>query len=94
MICYFGFVLDFKDCFNELEQQALYRGIWWGRGGISRERTQEAWIFVDNLALYDLSDGYDIIESITDTVVHELIHLCGVHDEQATCLGERLVKIK
>jgi predicted Zn-dependent protease with MMP-like domain len=92
MICHIGLVLEFKDQFTEEAQFRLYGGMWDKVGGISREETNEAWIFVDNLALYDLFDGYDIVESITDTVVHELIHLCGVQDENIVGLGERLVK--
>ncbi len=91
MKCYFGFALDFKDCFTKIEQLRLYGGAWNGLDGVSRESTDEAWIFIDNLAKHDIWSGCDIIISITETVIHELIHLCGVDDEEATFLGTNLV---
>ena len=91
MKCYVGLVTEFKDDFSPLEQDIIYKGRWRGIGGVSRESTGEAWIFVDNLAKYDTCNRDDIVVSIVMTVIHELIHLCGVDGEKEVEYGERAV---
>jgi predicted Zn-dependent protease with MMP-like domain len=93
MICNIGLTSEFKDCFTETQQFRIYEGKQRSSiFGVSRFHTSEAWIFIDRIASYDKSYDYNIIEEITRTVVHELIHLCGVYDESAAHFGERLVK--
>lgn len=92
MVCNIGLASEFKDCFTETQQFRIYERKEGTVCGTSHFHKGKAWIFIDRIALYSIRYDYDIIEEITDTVIHELIHLCGVHDEETTLLGEKLVK--
>lgn len=91
MICNIGLALEFKDSFSKKTQKRLYGGIWKRIDGLSLKRAGNAYIFIDRIAAYGLSGRYDIIEEITNTVIHELIHLCG-YNEVTARLGEVLIK--
>lgn len=92
IICYVGSALEFKNCFTETTQAYLYGGKWNRIDGMARRNEGKAWIFIDRIARYGLSDKYDVIEEITNSTIHELIHLCGYKDERIARLGEKLVK--
>lgn len=92
MVCHVGLASEFKDCFTETTQARLYGGAWNRVDGLSIRVTGEAWVFIDRIARYGLSNKYDVIEEITNTTIHELIHLCGYRDQRIALLGEELVK--
>jgi hypothetical protein len=92
MICHVGLASEFRNCFKKKIQKRLYGGIWNRIDGLSIKKVGQAWIFIDRIAPYGLSGRHDVVEEITNTVIHELLHLCGVRDESATRFGTELVK--
>lgn len=91
MICHVGLVSEFKNCFKKKIQKRLYGGIWNRIDGLSIKKVGQAWIFIDRIAPYGLSGRYDVIKEITNTIIHELLHLIGCNENEAI-FGENLVK--
>ena len=60
--------------------------------GVANKKKNELWIFVDRIALVKQNIKY-IIPAITDTIIHEILHLFG-YDEHNARLGEKMVGIK
>jgi hypothetical protein len=92
MVCHVGLTSEFKDCFTRTQQFCIYEGKCNGIFGVSHLLLGKAWIFIDRIVLYGALYNCDVIEEITNTTIHELIHLCGILDEDMTCLGVELVK--
>lgn len=51
------------------------------------------WVFVDEIVFYNRTIR-KIMKEISNTTIHELIHLCGVEDEATTEYGEKLIRVK
>jgi hypothetical protein len=89
MKCNIGLKSEFEWYFDGASHSELY-----GKGnedvlGVADKYTQQAWIFIDKIAIpRDLFS--ETIKRIVSTTVHELIHLCGYGEDVAE-RGEELL---
>ena len=96
MRCHVGIMSELKESFTERIFNVIYE--YNGDGiirGAADVRTQQAWVFIDNIA--NCGDGFEwnvfewVMKSIVGTTVHELVHLCGYVDEAVAMHGEELL---
>lgn len=89
MQCNIGIKSEFEWYFNGKSRSALY-----GKGsdkvvGVADVYKQQAWVFVDRIV--KRSDVLlQVMNDISSTTVHELIHLCG-YEEDVAIRGEELL---
>ena len=92
MECYVGLMSELKESFTERVLNAISEcddndnGI----SGAADIETQQAWVFIDNIA--KRGDVFEwVMKSIVSTTVHELVHLCGYDDEAVARRAEELL---
>jgi predicted Zn-dependent protease with MMP-like domain len=86
MKCNIGLLSDFED----YDPHYYYTEDWTGVRGVACPDKNEMWVFVDQIAFYT-TDNKNLILRLSLTVIHELIHLCGVLDENMAYNGELAV---
>lgn len=93
MICNIMLQSEFRDKYLDggFLDHWLPDGSWGIVLGTSDIKIDTSWIFVDRIAMVD-THIKPIIDTLSNTTIHELIHLCGILDENMTCLGVELVK--
>jgi len=87
MLCHIGFLSDFRDYDSDYFEDRSWAGI----TGIADTDNDKMWVFVDQIAFLEVYMEAIMIR-LSNTTVHELIHLCGVLDEDMTYLGVKLAK--
>lgn len=93
MLCCIGLVSEFEDKYPDTllpyQKLPIKQG---GRVvGLASQEKDEMWVFVDKITFLKQHEEY-IIEALTESTMHEIIHLCGVRDEDAAKFGVKLVK--
>jgi predicted SprT family Zn-dependent metalloprotease len=58
--------------------------------GVACLKRNEMWVFVDRVVFLEQRYEY-IIPILTQVTIHEIIHLCGVKNEQEVKYGEMAV---
>lgn len=85
MECNIGLLLEFQKKYPKIVRRNDLTM------GITCPEKDEMWIFVDKIAFFEQHKKY-IMDALISITIHELIHLCGVLNEDMTKFGEKLVR--
>lgn len=86
MNCNIGLLSDFE----AHDPHYYYTEDWTCVRGVACPDENEMWVFVDQIA-FCTTDNKNLISYLSSVVIHELIHLCGILDENMTYNGVILV---